>query len=57
VTRVKAHNRHAHGWVAIVAVLVLIAAHVALVGVVFRAHLSVALAVTVVGIVALKYAF
>lgn len=56
MTRVKAHNRHAHGWLAIVALVALIAGHVALVSVVVPAHVSVALAATVVGIIVLKYA-
>jgi hypothetical protein len=54
---VKTHNLHARGWIAIVALLALIAGHVALVGVIFRAHLSVAILAGVVGAVVLKYAF
>ena len=39
----KGHNLHPHGWIAILAVLVLVAAHVVFFGIVARMHLSVTL--------------
>jgi hypothetical protein len=52
---VKTHKLHAHTWIGILVVIVLVAAHVILLGFVFRSHFSVALVVGMLGIVALKY--
>ena len=51
------HLRHARGWIVIVAILVLIAAHVWLFTTVSRAHVSLALAAGMVAVVVLKFAW
>ena len=51
------HLHHVRGWIAIVAILGLIAAHVWLFTAVSRTHLSLALAAGVVGVMALKLAW
>ena len=51
----KAHKLHAPIWVGILVLMVLVAAHVALLGFAFRGHLSVALVAGVLGLVAVKY--
>jgi len=52
---VKGHKLHTRAWPAILAVLVLIAAHAAFLGLAFRGHLSVTLVVVLLGVLALKY--
>jgi hypothetical protein len=54
---VHTHLHHARGWIAIVGILVLIAAHVWLFTTVSRAHVSLALAAGVLAVVALKFAW
>jgi hypothetical protein len=54
---VHTHLRHARGWIAIVAILVLIAAHVWLFTTVSRAHVSLALAAGMLALAVLKFAW
>jgi hypothetical protein len=54
---VHTHLHHVRGWIAIVAILGLIAAHVWLFTAVSRTHLSPALAAGVVGVMAFKLAW
>jgi hypothetical protein len=49
--------RHARGWIAIVAILVVIAAHVWLFTTVSRAHVSLAVAAGVLAVVGVKFAW
>ncbi|HKH73388.1 MAG TPA: hypothetical protein VKA59_18650 [Vicinamibacterales bacterium] len=51
------HVHHARGWIAIVAILVLIAAHVWLFTTVSRAHLSLALAAGMLAVAVSKFAW
>jgi hypothetical protein len=51
----KTHKLHAPMWIGILVVIVLVAAHAALLGFAFRGHLSVALLAGMLGLVALKY--
>src|SRR5262249_50944160 len=55
--KVKGFNPRVHMWIAILAVLLLVAAHVALLGIIARAHLSVTLAAGLGGLVVVKYAW
>jgi hypothetical protein len=52
---VRGHNLHGRGWIAALAIVLLIVAHAVLFGVATRLHYSVLLAAGVVGIVVLKY--
>ena len=52
-----AHLHHARGWIAVVAIVVLIAAHLWLFTTVSRAHLSMALIAGAAGVTALKFAW
>ena len=52
-----ARLHHARGWIAIVAIVVLIAAHLWVFTTVSRAHLSVALIAGAAGVTALKFAW
>lgn len=52
-----AHLHHARGWIAIVAIAVLIAAHLWLFTAVSRTHLSIALVAGIAGVTALKFAW
>jgi hypothetical protein len=54
---VHTHLRHARGWLAIAAIFVLIAAHVWLFTTLSSAHGWLGLALGIVGIVALKFAW
>ena len=51
----KGHHTHARRWVAVIAILLLVAAHAVLLGVASKLHYSVLLAGGVVGIAVLKY--
>jgi hypothetical protein len=51
----KGHQLHARKWPAILAIVVLVAAHAALFGFAFQSHLSVALVAALVGLLVLKY--
>ena len=52
-----AHLHHARGWIAIVTIAVLIAAHLWLFTAVSRTHLSIALIAGVAAVAALKFAW
>jgi hypothetical protein len=52
---VHTHLRHARGWIAMIAIMVLLAAHVWLFTTVSRSHVSLALAGGVLAVVALKF--
>jgi hypothetical protein len=51
----RGHNFQGHGWIAAVAILLLVVAHAVLFGVAARLHYSVLLVAGVVGIVLVKY--
>ena len=51
------HGGHGHTWIAILVVVALIAAHVALLGLAFRGHLSLAVIGGVIGVLLLKFAW
>jgi hypothetical protein len=51
----KGHQLHARTWPAILAIVVLVAAHAALFGFAFQSHLPLALGAGLVGLLVLKY--
>jgi hypothetical protein len=51
------HNLRAHAWIVVAVVLVVIAAHAALFGLLARSDFSLALLAGVAGIAALKFAW
>jgi hypothetical protein len=54
---VDTHLHHARGWIAIIAILALIAGHVWLFTAVSRTHLSIVLISGLAGTIALKFAW
>ena len=51
----QGHRVHGRTWIAVLVVLALIAAHVALLGLAFRGHLSLAVVAGAVGVLVMKY--